>query len=213
MANGQQERAKWLKVARLDAMGKILDLTDPDPVPVVFDPDAEGARPPKFALNFVEYDPQTTKSSMQHRHWIDEPDLYLLAFDLLHMRKGDRTEEGRYRPLIHEYKGGSAMAAGVESLGEGGIVSRQFSVSFNDQLKIGSAYEFRFVMSEGQKGQKGQVTPLKDGRVFVDKKMYVQLGFARRFGAQVLNHLQAKRAAALVGTYHAEPLMRLFAER
>ncbi len=208
MAQQQSDRVRWLKIARIDTLGKILDCSDPEPTPTLYDPDEEGTRSPKFALNYVEYDPQTTKSTIQHRHWVDEADLYVLATDLLHGRRGDKDAEGRYRPIHQEFKGGSARAAGIDSLGEDGLVSRQFSVTFTDQLtKVGPAFELRFTVLPGEKGGKGQITPVRGAKPLLDiKPMYVALPFARKFGGQILNHLQAKRTAALVGKYYVDPL-------
>jgi hypothetical protein len=201
------DRLQWLKIARLDTLGRILDVSDPSPQPKIFNPDEEGERAPKYALNYTEYDTNTNKAKVKHRHWVDETDLYLLAWDLMNRRPGEKGQEGRYLPLHQEFKGGNAKSAGVESLGDRGVVSRQFSVTYTDQLtKLGPAYEFRFLMVEGEAGQKGQITPKRGAPPFVDAKMYVQMSFARKFGAAIYRYLAAKPSAALVGSYYVDPL-------
>jgi hypothetical protein len=191
---------KWLQIARADSKGKILDLTDPDPQPKLYDPEAEESRKPKLALHFVEYDPQTNQANKQHRHFIDLAALRVLSFDLGQGYPGIKGDRG-YLPICQEFKGGPAKAAGVTELGPDGFVSRSLSVGFNDQLQIGPVFQFKFELREGLKGGKGQITPVRDGKIFLQAFINLSVPLARQFGMTIYQYLQAKDTAALVFEY------------
>ena len=118
-------------IARVDGRGKILDITDPDPQPLVFDPKAGGFKP-KFIVNYVRYNTELNKAEVTHAHWMDPAALRLLCWDLLTMCKGEKSERG-YAPILDEYKGGKPSTKGVE-IPEHILVSRWMTVSFNDAL-------------------------------------------------------------------------------
>lgn len=191
---------KWLKVARADSKGKILDLTDPEPLPTLYDMDEEGVRTPKFLINYRRYDTETHKSEKEHKHWIDAAALRVLTYDLATGYVGHQTERG-YTPLIQEFKGGPAVKAGVEELGPNGIVSRSLSVAFNDQLRIGPVFQFKFELREGVGGEKGQVMPVKDGKVFLQEFINLPVALARQFGSTVRDYLTAKDTIGMLRYY------------
>lgn len=190
------KKKRGLKLARVDMKGKILDVTDPDPTPIVFDPNEEGVRSPRFALNYTRYNLESFKSECQHTHWVDSDTLRLLAWDLQTNRKGDKGDKG-YTPLLDEYKGGPATAAGITELGENGIVSRRMTIAYNDSLNMGPVYQINFIVCEGKKGDKGQITPVKDGKVFVKEQINVPVASARKLGARLHTYLIAKETAAI----------------
>jgi hypothetical protein len=196
----------WLQVARADTKGKIIDFTDPDPEPVLFDPKTD-EHAPKFAINYCAYAAEGSdfKASVQHRHWIDIDTLDLLAWDLLTTRKGEKGEKG-YTPILDEFKGGSAAAAKITELGANGIVSRRFTVTYNDGLNIGPVYQFSFIVCEGRKGDKGQIMPVKDGKVFVKEQINVSVQTARKLGLTLHRYLQAKLAAAILRHDYSPPI-------
>lgn len=165
-AGTEHKRKRSLKLFRVDMKGKIMDISDPDPNPVVFNPDDEGSRTPRFALNYTRYNLESFKSECNHTHWIDVDTLRLLAWDLQTNRKGEKGDKG-YTALLDEFKGGPASAAGITDLGENGIVSRRLTITYNEGLNIGPVYQFNFLVCEGKKGDKGQITPVRDGKTFV----------------------------------------------
>lgn len=213
MEQSSGERRAWYKISRVDTKGKILDISDPDPFPKIYDPENEEVRAPKYSLNYTEYDPSTFKSRESHRHWVDEEALDLLAWDLLTNRKGEAG-----KPIYEEYKGGPAKAAGVTELGDNGFVSRQFSVTYTEtdskgeKLRMGPVYVFRFTMSEGRQEEKGQIMPVRDGKVFLRAQITVPVALARRMGKRILKYLAAKETAAIVGEKYIDPVWRKVAQ-
>lgn len=193
----QKEATRWFKVSRVDTRGKILDITDPDPHPTVYDPDDEDSRTPKFAMNYTKYNTSTYQSEITHRHWIDQDNLRLLAYDMLNEVCGIETEKG-YKPILDEFKGGSAKAAGIETLGENAKVSRRMSVVYNDKLDMGPVYQIHFILVEGQEGKNGQIEPVKGATPLLKESVNIPVATARRIGIAILHYLQAKQSAALV---------------
>lgn len=204
------ERQRWFKITRVDTRGKILDLTDPDPFPSLYDMDDERQRKPKFAFNYTLYNIDSFASLETHRHYMDEDVLELLCWDILTTRKGEPTEQG-YTPLLQEFKGGPARAAGVTTLGDNGVVSRSMEVRYMDKLKgeplrTGPVYSFHWKMTEGKEGGKGQITPVQGSPVFLDQTMMIPVPLARKMAKQVLGYLESKRTAALVGHHLLSPI-------
>lgn len=192
----------WLQVARADAKGKIIDFTDPDPEPVLYDP-KQDEHAPKFAVNYCAYAAEGTefKSRASHRHWIDVDALDLLAWDLLTTRKGDKTDRG-YTPLLDEFKGGRA---GKNALGiaEDQVVSRRFTVAYMDTmngeaLRSGPVYQFSFIVCDGKLGDKGQVMPVQGGKQYLKESINVTVPVARKIGRTINRYLQAKLGVAIL---------------
>jgi hypothetical protein len=202
-----ETKTQWLKVARVDMKGKILDISDPDPMPTMFDPDAEDQRTPKLALNYVRYNTNDFHAECQHRHFVDLDVLDLLCWDILTIRKGDKTERG-YTPILDEFKGGPAKFAGIPAaltaLGDDGIISRRLTVSYMDQLngeplRSGPVYQFSFEVKEGVKGDKGQITPVKGGETFLKESINVPIAAARKAAKTMQRYLTGKQSAAHAG--------------
>lgn len=198
MANTEtfQDR-KIVKIARVDMKGKIMDFTDLDARAVMPEGNGDGGFAPKITINYTHYDTETNKAKAIHRHFVDLDVLRLLAFDLLTVKKGDKGEKG-YSPILDEFKGGSAEKAGISDLGPNGVVSRRLTITYNDALNMGPVYVFSFIMAEGKKGDKGQIMPVKDGKVFLKEAINVPVPAARKLGAELQQYLQAKSAAEMV---------------
>jgi hypothetical protein len=193
----EPKKKRGLKICRVDTKGKIMDVSDPDPIPVVFNPDDDGSRTPKLAFNYTHYNLETNKSECQHTHWVDVDTMRLLAWDLQNTKKGDKGEKG-YTAILDEFKGGPAMAAGITELGDNGIISRRMTISYNDGLNMGPVYQFNFVVCEGRKGDKGQIMPVKGSKEFVKEQINVPVAAARKLGCRIYAYLIAKETAAEV---------------
>ncbi len=196
----ERKTRRGLKLFRCDGKGKIMDVTDPDPTPVLFDPGEEGVRTPRFAFNYTRYNAESFKSECQHTHWVDTDTLRALAWDLQTTRKGDKGEKG-YTPVLDEFKGGPATAAGITDLGDSGIISRRMTITFNDTLNIGPVYQVSFVVQEGRKGDKGQIVPVKDGKQFIKETMNIPVAVARKLGCRLMSYLTSKETAAIAAHY------------
>lgn len=184
-----------LKIARLDSRGKILSVTDPDSRPVWMEPGED--KNPKLQLDFTEYSTETNKAIKTHRHWVDADVFHLLAWDFLTGKKGEKNGDS-YVPLLDEFKGGKAGKTKLEGVTEDMILSRRLTVVYTDALtKIGPAYQFKFVVTDGRKGETGQIMPVKGAKPYLTADMTVALPIARRFGMTICNYLQGKTAAAL----------------
>jgi hypothetical protein len=195
-----ETREKWYQIARADTKGKIMDFTDPNPSPVLYvrkrKDDEEGDKyAPKIAANISIYGGEENKASVQHLHWVDLDALALLAWDILTRAKGDKLDKG-YTPILAEFKGGPARKNGF-GISEDQIVSRQFTVTYNDGLNIGPVYQFRFIVVEGRTGDKGQVMPVKDAKPYLDQTVNVSVQAARKMALTIQRYLQAKMAVAL----------------
>jgi hypothetical protein len=177
--------------------GKIMDFTDLDARAVISEGDGDNSFAPKVTINYTHYDTETNKAKAKHRHFVDLDVLRLLAFDLLTVKKGEKGEKG-YSPILDEFKGGSAEKAGISDLGPNGVVSRRLTVRYNDALNMGPVFVFSFTMAEGKKGDKGQIMPVKDGKVFLNENINVPVAAARKLGAELQQYLQAKSAAEMV---------------
>lgn len=191
---------RYLQVARVDSKGKILDFSDPNKFPEVYDPkpdDGERGFSPKFELNYTKYNTETTKAEEKHKHYIDVDVLRLLAWDILHKAKGEKIDDGNYKPLLDEFKGSMVDAVSFQTFGEKKLISRRLTVQFREGMKIGNVYEFRFEAKDGVKGDKGQVAPAKDGKEYLKESIFVPVEAARRAALKILHWLQAKDAAAL----------------
>ena len=197
MANDTGFSPIGLQIARVDARGKILDITDPSPMPQVHDPkkkDREGrkARAPRMEINFCNYG---GNESVTHRHWVDCDTLRLLAWDLVNTQTGDKRGKF-YEPILNEYKGGDMERVGSHEFDRPKLISRRMSVSFNDGLDMGEVYQVNFEAKDGVRGKTGQVTPDKGGETYFKDSINIPVETARKVGLCILEHLQAKRAAA-----------------
>src|SRR5690349_12178335 len=103
----EAERSRYLQLARFDGRGRILDITDPERYPRLFDPSNEDEKSPKYQLNYTRYDTEAHKALVTHRHWIDEDTLSLLCYDIVRGFKGMPRGDG-FAPLLDEFKGGRA---------------------------------------------------------------------------------------------------------
>lgn len=198
----EKRTRRSLKLFRVDGRGKIMDVTDPDPRPTLYNPEEEGSRIPRFAFNYTRYNLESFSSECGHTHWVDVDTLRLLAWDLMTTRKGDKSDKG-YTAILEEFKGGPASAAGITELGEAGIVSRKLNISYSETdskgeaLRTGPVYQFSFELREGKKGDKGQITPVPNGKQFLREFMSVPVGNARKLGCRLYSYLNSKETAAI----------------
>lgn len=182
-----ESRSKWYKIARADAKGKILDISDPNPEPRLYNPDTDKYAP-KYVVNYVKYDLTTHKSDVSHSHYIDEDALALLAWDLMNGNTGGKGEKG-FLPILDEYKGGLDA--------DKSLVSRRFLVAYNEGLSMGPVYGFAFVVGEGVKTDTGAVLPAKNKQPMFNEKIYIPVQSARKLGLSIYRYICAKQVAAI----------------
>lgn len=173
---------KWLKIARADTRGRILDFSDPNPGGV-----GDGKYAPKIALNLCLYEGPEHKASLQHTHFVDTDTLSLLAWDILTQRRGTADNKGA---IFSEFKGGPGPARS--------LISRRLSVSYNDNLNIGPVYQFRFVVSEGVEGPNGQISPKPGATPTIDQTFNMSVQTAREIALTLLQYLQAQVVVRLL---------------
>jgi len=198
----EKRTRRGLKLGRVDCKGKIMDVTDPDPTPKIHNSEEEGSRIPRFAFNYTRYNLESFSSECNHTHWVDVDALRLLAWDLMNTRKGDKGDKG-YTAILDEIKAGTATAAGVTELGDNGIVSRRMTITYTETdskgeaLRTGPVYQFFFELKEGRKGDKGQITPVPNGKQFLREFMSVPVGNARKLGCRLYSYINSKESAAI----------------
>ena len=186
-----ESERKRFKVTRFDSKGKIMDITDCN-LDLDLKEHGDGYAP-KYTLNYTRYESSGDDHSSQAKttHWIDESTLALLCHDILFVRKGMKTDDKKgYKPLLEEFKGGEEK--------EVGMVSRQFSVTYNDQFRIGPVYIFKFKKQPGELGKNRQVQPKKNSTPLVDESIFVKVQDARKGAKQVLDYILAKKTAAMM---------------
>lgn len=192
---------RFLQVGRVDSKGKILDFTDPNRFSGIYDPkpgeDEEKSFAPKFELNYTRYNTESQSAEAKHRHYIDVDVMRLLAWDILNGNIGTKGEKG-YNPILDEFKGSFVDSVSLQKFDEKKLISRRLTVQYNDSLRIGPVYSFMFVAADGEKGEKGQVKPIKGGQEYLKEFIYIPVDNARKISLRILHWLQAKDAAALV---------------
>ncbi len=182
MSDTTPTQGSWLKIARADTRGKILDFTDPNPAGSVLRGEQDKHNP-KIAMNLCLYG-QDNKATLQHRHWMDMDTLALLVWDILTNRKGEKTEKG-YTPILDEFKGTDD-------------VSRRLTVTYNDGLNIGPVYAFRFIVTKGETGANGQVMPVRGAKPDIDQTVNISVQEARTIALTLHSYLQAKMTVSVV---------------
>lgn len=180
-----------LKVGRVDGSNKILDITDDFPIPEApilessEDEERVKSYAPRLSLNFTEYG--EGKASTHIKHWVEEGTLLALAEQILTSSHPFPTDD-KPVTLLREYKGSEER--------DKGCISRQLTISFSTGMKIGPAYGIKLIRQPGEKGDTGQVMPVKGSQVLAEGSIYIKEQDARVLMAKVKAHAYAKKAAS-----------------
>jgi hypothetical protein len=189
-----QPRSYRPKIFRCDAKGKVLDFQDF--IECVID-DKGNLQEGKIVLNFTEYDTTTHKAKQLMKHFVDVDVARVVFSDILNFRfrkDTDPQKQGMYLPLLDEYKGGRGTAAGHP---EWDWASRHLIINYNDQLRIGPAIVFNFMLCEGEANATGAIMPKSKDAPFKGQIM-VPLAKARAAAATILDYISCVQSASMV---------------
>lgn len=174
------KKYRSIQASRIDTKGKILDFQDS----VNYDRIFAGEGGDKCLLIGLEYDGVTHKAKNIFKHYMDQDDFMLLAFDI---------SVGRKDVEYTEYKGNP------DPKYPKGYEARELKVVYDAEAKIGPCYKIDFRKGPGKPSESGAVSMDRgaDPTLIQSLSFYIKVGEARRAFMAARDYYSAKMAAAL----------------